>query len=46
MTKEDLAQDIQDYYIANPTAYPLNKNGEWEPHLVSVGEITEVEDNR
>ncbi len=46
LSKEDLAQDIQDYYIANPDAYPLNENGEWEPHLIFIGEIIDVEDNR
>ncbi|MGO5292793.1 flavin reductase [Porcincola sp. LCP21S3_C12] len=43
MTKSDLAQDIQDYYAADPKAYPpVSGSGEWEPHWVFVGEITEV----
>ena len=44
--KEGIAQDVQDYYIANPKAYPVNENGEWEPHCIFVGEIIDVEDNR
>ena len=45
-SKEDIAQDVQDYYAANPKSYPLNEKGEWEPHWVFVGEITDVKDNR
>jgi flavin reductase (DIM6/NTAB) family NADH-FMN oxidoreductase RutF len=40
--KEDLAQEIQDYYAANPTVYS-DGQGEWEPHVVFVGEVLEVE---
>lgn len=46
LAKEDIAEDVQDYYVANPKAYPLNENGEWEPHWVFVGEIIDVKDNR
>lgn len=46
LEKEDIAQDVQDYYIADPKAYPLNENGEWEPHWVFVGEIIDVIDNQ
>ena len=46
LEKEDIARDIQDYYIADPKAYPLNENGEWEPHWVFVGEIIDVIDNQ
>lgn len=46
LSKEDIAQDVKDYYIANPKAYPVNENGEWEPHVVFVGEIIDVKDNR
>lgn len=46
LAKEDIAQDVQDYYVANPKVYPLNENGEWEPHWVFVGEIIDVKDNR
>lgn len=42
MAKEDIASDVQDYYVANPKVYPLNENGEWEPHWAFVGEIVDV----
>ena len=42
MAKEDIAQDVQEYYAANPKAYPVDKNGEWHPHWVFVGEIIDV----
>ena len=44
--KEDIAQDVQDYYKANPKAYPVNEQGEWEPHWMFVGEIKEVMENK
>lgn len=37
--KNDIAPDVQDYYKSNPRVYPVNKDGEWEPHIVFVGEI-------
>ena len=46
LTKEDIAADVQEYYSANPNAYPVDKNGEWHPHWVFVGEITEAIDKR
>ena len=45
-TKEDIAQDVQDYYKENPKAYPVNAKGEWEPHWMFIGEILGVEDKR
>ena len=44
MTKEDLADDIQEYYAVNPVPYPLDENGEWHPHWVYIGEILDVID--
>ena len=44
-TKEDLAPDIQEYYKGRPQAFPLNEKGEWEPHIVFVGEIKTVTGN-
>ena len=44
--KEDIAQDVQAYYESNPKVYPVDENGEWQPHYVFVGEIIEVEDKR
>ena len=45
LAKEEIAQDIQDYYAANPKVYPAVENGEWQPHCVFIGEIIDVEDN-
>lgn len=42
MDKDSMLQDIKDYYVANPKVYPVNANGEWESHVVFVGEITKV----
>lgn len=44
-TKEDLAPDIQEYYKGRLQAFPLNEKGEWEPHIVFVGEIKTVTGN-
>ena len=40
--KEDIAPDVQEYYKANPNVYPVDENGEWQPHWVFVGEIIEA----
>lgn len=44
--KEDLAEEIREYYQANPVVYPPDANGEWQTHYMFVGEIIDVEDNR
>lgn len=44
-TKEDLAPEIQAYYASMPKTYPDFKGG-WQPHIVFVGEILDVEDKR
>lgn len=41
-SKDDIAEDVQAYYQANPKAYPVDENGEWQPHWMFVGEIIEV----
>lgn len=43
--KEDIAGDVQEYYKANPKVYPVNEDGEWEPHWVFIGEIKKVKEN-
>ena len=45
LSKEDLAPEIQDYYASMPKVYP-DFNGGWQPHIVFIGEIIAVEDNR
>lgn len=42
LAKEDIASEIQEYYKADPKAYPVDENGEWQPHWVFMGEVVEV----
>ena len=44
-SKEDMAPEIRDYYASSPSVYPDFKGG-WQPHIVFVGEIIEVRDER
>lgn len=44
-SKDDLAPEIQAYYAAAPQVYPDFQGG-WQPHIVFVGEITDVRDDR
>jgi flavin reductase (DIM6/NTAB) family NADH-FMN oxidoreductase RutF len=44
--KDGLASDIQEYYQANPRSFPRDKQGEWQPHWMFIGEIIEVDDKR
>lgn len=44
MQKEDMTQDIRDYYAENPRAYPVCESGTWEPHWQFIGEILSVKD--
>ena len=44
-TKEDIAPEIQEYYASMPKVYPDFKGG-WQPHIVFVGEIIDVKDER
>ena len=46
LSKEDIALDVQEYYAANPKVYPVDDNGEWQPHYLFIGEIIECEDKR
>lgn len=39
LTKEDIAPDVQDYYASLPKAYPVDDNGDWQPHWLFMGEI-------
>ena len=43
-TKEDLAEDVQQYYLSNPGVYPPDENGQWQPHWVFVGEVLDVKE--
>ena len=44
-SKKDLAPEVQADYAARPEVYPDLK-GSWQPHIVFVGEIIAVKDER
>jgi hypothetical protein len=44
-SKEDITTEFQEYYASMPKVYP-DFNGGWQPHIVLVGEIIEVRDER
>ena len=44
-SREDMAPEIQEYYASMPEIYPDFKGG-WQPHIVFVGEIIDVKDER
>jgi hypothetical protein len=44
-SKEDITTEVQEYYASMPKVY-LDFNGGWQPHIVFVGEIIEVRDER
>ncbi len=41
--KENLSEDIREYYAANPNAYPAVEDGEYQPHWIFMGEILGTE---
>ncbi len=45
-SKEGLADDIKEYYAANPKLYPSDSADGWQPHYMFIGEILEVEDKQ
>ena len=40
--KENLAQEIKDYYMSKPQSFPLDDNGDWHAHYLFIGEIIDV----
>lgn len=46
LTKEDLAEEIQKQYADNPAGYPVDENGDWNPHWIFIGEVIKEEDKR
>ena len=44
MSKEDIAQDVQEYYASNPKVYPVDENGDWNPHWIFIGEIIDYKE--
>ena len=43
--RESLHPEIQAYYQANPKAYPLDANGDWQSHWMFVGQILDVRES-
>lgn len=45
MSKDGLAQEIKDYYAADPKSYPNvvpdGTDDNWEPHYAIIGETME-----
>ena len=46
LTKEDIAPDVQEYYAANEKVYPVDENGEWQPHYIFIGEVIDVKEKQ
>ena len=42
--KEGIADDVKDYYITHPQAFPLDEEGNWNPHWIFIGEVIEVKE--
>lgn len=45
ISKSDLAQEIQDYYMSKPESFPVDENNEWHAHYLFIGEIIDVVEN-
>lgn len=43
--KSAIDPEVQAYYASNPKVYPVNEEGEWEPHWMFIGEILDVVEN-
>ena len=46
LQRDALAAEVQEYYRAYPTVYPVDETGEWQPHWIYVGEVVDVQDRR
>ena len=46
LAKEDIAQDVQEYYAANEKVYPVDENGEWQTHYIFIGEIIDTKEKQ
>ena len=44
--KEGLHEDIKMYYQSNSKSFPVDGNGDWQPHWMFVGEVLDVLDKR
>ena len=40
--KEGLNPAIADYYKSLPGPYPVDENGDWQPHWIFTGDIVET----
>ena len=43
--KEDLPDDVKEYYSANSKVF-TDESGEWQPHIVYIGEVLDVIDKK
>ncbi len=43
--KAGLSQEVKDYYVSRPGAFPLDENGDWNPHWMFVGDIVDIKEN-
>lgn len=39
LDKDSLNQEIKDYYLSKPQAFPKDEKGEWHPHYLYIGDI-------
>lgn len=37
--KAALPPDVQEYYRSRPQAFPVDENGDWQPHWMFIGEV-------
>ena len=42
MAKEDIAPEYQEMYASNPKVYPVDEDGQWQPHWVFIGEVVDT----
>ncbi|MCQ2558982.1 MAG: flavin reductase [Oscillospiraceae bacterium] len=41
-SKDGIAPEIAEYYKTKPHVYPVDENGQWQPHWMFVGELIDV----
>ncbi|MBR2264793.1 MAG: flavin reductase [Firmicutes bacterium] len=43
--KEGIIPEVQEYYEIAPKVYPVDEDGNWQPHWMFIGEILEVKED-
>jgi len=46
LDKESLDENVREYYKNRVVSFPVDENGDWQPHWVYMGEIVSVTDKR